>query len=305
MTVPAQVAAWAREREKARAARDFAAADGLRERIRDAGFEVIDGPEGSTLAPLPGESTPAYRGSHEVPSLLEAPPAFRASVQWVVEGWPQDVRRGIAAFDAHHPPGALQHVVVDLIGAEWPDAVDLVRMDAKAGWAEARNAGLRRSNGAVVIVADGSIEPSGDVLTPVESALADPAVGVTGPFGIVSPDLHHFDQSPGPDVDAVEAYLMAFPRGPIEQGLRFDPKFRFYRTADIELSFQVKARGLRATVTEVPVTKHEHRMWSSTSEAERDRLSKRNFYRFLDRWRGRTDLLVSGSPPAHRHDHGS
>jgi hypothetical protein len=252
---------------------------------------------------LRAPAVPAYRRSDEVPSLLDAPPVARATVQWVVEGWPQDVLRGIAAFDAHHPPGALQHVVVDTTGAAWPDGVDLVRMDADAGWAEARDAGLRRSNGAVVLVVDGSIEPTADVLTPLEHSLADAAVGVTGPFGIVSPDLHHFEPSSGPNVDAVEAYLMAFRREVFEAGLRFDTRFRFYRTADIELSFQIKARGLRATVTEIPVIKHEHRMWSSTPRAERDRLSKRNFYRFLDRWRGRTDLLVSGPPAPHLHHH--
>jgi GT2 family glycosyltransferase len=97
----------------------------------------------------------------------------------------------------------------------------------------------------------------------------------------------------GPDVDAVEGYLMAFRRELVEEGLRFDEKFKFYRTADIDVCFQVKARGLRATVTPLPVSRHEHRMWANTPEEERARLSKRNFYRFLDRWRGRTDLLVS------------
>ena len=88
---------------------------------------------------------------------------------------------------------------------------------------------------------------------------------------------------------------MAMPRRLVEEGLRFDEKFRFYRSADIELSFQVKATGLRATVTPAPVILHEHRVWATTPDAERARLSKRNFYRFLDRWRGRTDLLVQ--PP--------
>ena len=40
---------------------------------------------------------------------------------------------------------------------------------------------------------------------------------------------------------------MAFRRDLVAGGVRFDEKFRFYRTADIELSFQVKAMGLRAT----------------------------------------------------------
>ena len=44
----------------------------------------------------------------------------------------------------------------------------------------------------------------------------------------------------------------------------------------------------------LPVERHEHRMWTHTAEDERARLSKRNFYRFLGRWRGRTDLTVRG-----------
>jgi cysteinyl-tRNA synthetase len=143
------------------------------------------------------------------------------------------------------------------------------------------------------VVIDGSVEAQGDVLSPLEEALADPTVGVTGPFGIVSDDLREFRETAGPECDAVEAYLMAFRREVFLRGVRFDPKFRFYRSADIELSFQLKALGLRATVTAVPVVRHEHRMWTATPDDERQRLSKRNFYRFLDRWRGRSDLLVS------------
>jgi len=38
--------------------------------------------------------------------------------------------------------------------------------------------------------------------------------------------------------------------------------------------------------------KHEHRLWEATEPQERDRLSRRNMYRFLNRWRDREDLLV-------------
>jgi cysteinyl-tRNA synthetase len=187
-------------------------------------------------------------------------------------------------------------VVVDLVGTDpagWPPGVDLFRLEAGTGWAAARNAGLRVTRGRIVVVVDGSIEAAGDVLGPLAEALDDETVGLTGPFGIVSDDLREFRDTSGPECDAVEAYLMAFRRDLLLGGIRFDPAFRFYRSADIELSFQVKALGLRATVTRVPVIRHEHRVWTNTPEDERARLSKRNFYRFLDRWRGRSDLLVS------------
>jgi len=43
--------------------------------------------------------------------------------------------------------------------------------------------------------------------------------------------------------------------------------------------------------------KHEHRLWEATEPAERDRLSRRNLYRFLDRWRDRTDLMAGETQP--------
>jgi hypothetical protein len=43
----------------------------------------------------------------------------------------------------------------------------------------------------------------------------------------------------------------------------------------------------------LPAVRHEHRGWTAYSEEERDRLSRRNFYRFLDRWRDRPDLLLA------------
>jgi hypothetical protein len=38
-------------------------------------------------------------------------------------------------------------------------------------------------------------------------------------------------------------------------------------------------------------------LWEATPQGERDRLSRRNFYRFLDKWGKREDLLVGGSRP--------
>jgi len=265
------------ERAERRAAGDFAAADELRDRIRDLGFEVVDEPGGFELRPA-------------------AAPAAEFSVQWVVEGWPEDVARGIAAFDRHHAGRSVEHVVVDAVGLTdppWSSEATVVEVDPGAGWGAARAAGLAATESRVVVAVDGSIEPEGDVLTPLARALDDHRVGVAGPFGIVTKDLREFRASNGPEVDAIEGYCMAFRRDVLVEAGGFDAGFRFYRAADLELSFRIRDRGLRAMVVDVPVRRHEHRMWSSTPEAERDRLSRRNFYRFLDRYRGRYDLCIT------------
>jgi len=108
--------------------------------------------------------------------------------------------------------------------------------------------------------------------------------------------LKEFEEDPGPEVDAIEAYCMAFRRADAQAVQGFDPKFRFYRIADIDFSFRLRDKGGRAMVVPgLPLERYEHRLWEATTSTERDRLSRRNFYRFLDRWGKREDLLVGGS----------
>ncbi len=293
---PSDVVDLVHRREVAREAKDFAAADALRDEIRRAGFEVIDTPDG----PMVKAASSPEKTAAPIVNVLDQKTRYDASIHWIVEGWPEDVRRGIDSFDRNHPSMSFEHVVVDLTGTFEPvsrNDMEVVVLPDRSGWAAARNAGLQRTLGSIVVVVDGSIEATGDVLSPLVKQLDDPSIGLTGPFGIVTDDLREFHESSGPDVDAIEGYLMAFRRTLIQDDAPFDEKFRFYRSADIEFSFAIKDMGLRATVTPVPVVRHEHRMWANTPPDRRDALSKRNYYRFLERFRGRFDLTVAGAPP--------
>ena len=296
--VPDEVRALSAERDERRRAKDFAAADALRDRIARLGFSVIDGPDGVSLEPF-AVTEPHRIAAHDVESLLDEPATADVSVHWVVEGWPEDVVRALARFRANGGARDVRYVVADITETEpssYGEDVEVLALETGTGWGAALNAGLRRSRGRSVLVMDGSVEPTGDVFAPLEAALEDPSVGVCGPFGISTEDLREFHESDGPDVDAIEGYLMAFRRDVIRDVGLFDERFRWYRTADIECSFRIKDAGLRAVRVDAPVVKHEHRMYHATPEAERERLSKRNYYRFLERFRDRYDLLVR--PPA-------
>jgi glycosyltransferase involved in cell wall biosynthesis len=302
--VPDEVRRLAGEREERRKAKDFATADALRDRIADLGFTVVDSPKGPRLEPVDrpagdaGEA-PAVRPD-DVPSALKQPATFDITVHWVLEGWSDDVARGLEGFRSHQGGRSVQYVVADVTGQDpssFGEGVEVIPLVEGTGWGAARNAGLKRSLGRIVLVVDGSIEPVGDAFAPIEEALADPAVGVVGPFGIVTTNLQDFEASDGPLVDAIEGYLMAMRREVLLEVGLFDEKFKWYRTADIEYSFRLKEAGLKAMVVTVPVIRHEHRMWFNTPPEERAKWSKRNYYRFLDRFRGRFDLLVGGEPP--------
>ncbi len=307
---PDEVRRLAEQRADARAAKDFAAADALRDQIAELGWIVTDAPGGFDLEPLEADQLAAGAiAPSEVESVLDREPTFDVAIHWVCEGWPADIDRAIAAFSANAGSRRLQFVVADVTGVaadRWADRddVEVVWLRDDTGWAAARNAGLSRSLAPIVIVADASIEPTGDVFSPIETALKDPAAGVVGPFGIMTEDLREFEEAPddGP-CDAVEGYLMAFRREVLTDVGGFDEKFKWYRTADIDWSFKVKDAGLGCSVVSLPVAKHEHRAWAAASDKQRTSWSKRNFYRFLDRYRDRWDLVLSGEPDHHDHDH--
>jgi cysteinyl-tRNA synthetase len=271
--------------------REFAAADGIRERLRAGGWEVLDSADGSELQAL---KAPAQAGTKPV--------ARAVTLLTVVHGWRPDVERWLLSVFTH-TKADFEALLVDNSGdarmAGWLESraaerLRLVTLDPPVGFAIAVNAGIEAAAGEVVVLFDPGVELTGDAITPLLQALSDPTVVVTGPFGLRGKGtLKEFEEDPGPDVDAIEGYCMAFRRSDAQAVRGFDPKFRFYRIADIEFSFRLRDRGGRAmAVAGLPLTKHEHRLWEWTPPDERDRLSKRNFYRFLDRWGKRADLLV-------------
>ena len=102
-----------------------------------------------------------------------------------------------------------------------------------------------------------------------------------------------FEEAPPGEVDAVEGYCLAIRRGVLREAGLFDHHFRFYRNADLDFSFQARAAGWRAiAVADLPLRRHEHRGYAALPPSERERLSKRNFYRFLKHWGDRRDLLI-------------
>ena len=301
MTEPSEeVLGLAARRAEARSSRDYGTADALRDQISAAGWVVVDEAGGWRLEPV-ASSPPRSIAADDVPSILGDPPSADASVHLVCEGWPGDIARAIASIRAHVGSADVRFVVADVAGEDptafGPD-VEVLSLAPGTGWASACNAGLRRACGRIVIAMDGSVEARGDIVGPLAATLADARVGLAGPYGIATHDLRRFDEVSGPGpCDAVEGYLMALRHETLVTAGTFDPKFRWYRTADVDFSFRVKDLGLSTVVVDLPVVRHEHRMWEATDPAERERLSKRNFYRFLEHWRGRWDLVLDPRPP--------
>lgn len=309
--LPAEVATLLEQRSAARQAQDWATADALRDRLAELGWETIDGPRASRVRARP----PATLADEQA-SRLDELATLAASVVVIAEDHPEDLARFLAGVAAHPPAVDWELLVVANAPSYDLDAVlvagtgapsTTLRSGEPLGWADAVNLGLGRAAGAVVVLIDTSLEPTGDWLAPLLAAFDDPTVGIAGPWGVTSADGRQFDEAPPGEVDAVEAYCLAVRREALQAVRGFDHRFRYYRNADLDLSFAVRAAGWRALRTEpLPVTRHEHRGYARLPPAERDRVSRRNFYRYLKHWGDRRDLLLNPGPrPGPRHVHGA
>ncbi len=301
--LPPRVRELLAERSQARADRDWSRADALREELVALGWEPQDAARGSTARPILAAPADDRGGS-----LLDQDASVAASVQVVAEDHPDDLRRCLVGLAGHPPEAEWELVIVanepsfeldTLVADAAPDLHPvLVRSPERLGWADSRTLGLRHSRGEVTIMLDTSLEPTGDFVTPLLAAFSDERVGIAGGWGVTSGDGREFSEAPPGEVDAIEGYCLAIRREPLRAVGGFDRRFRFYRNADLDLSFAVRDAGWRAVRTEaLPLERHEHRGWASLPDDERDRLSRRNFYRFLDHWGARRDLLLHPSPP--------
>jgi GT2 family glycosyltransferase len=295
------------ERQAARERRDYARADALREELRAAGWLVNDTPAGPELA-----AAPPWQAVD--PAALaprwEEPDQREVSVVVHVAGWPRDVARAVAALAAHC--GVDYEVVLVDDGVEeaagraledlarTDERVRVLHLEAAIGFGAAMNLGMGQALGRVIVWLDPHVEATGDLLAPLIAALARPGAGLAGGWGVVTTSLLEFEADQGPEVDAVEGYLLALPRA-LAARIGVDARHRYYRNADLDYSFAVRALGYRAYRVDVPAHRHRHRAFHETDPTERDRWSKKNYDRFLARWKHRTDLLTHGFRGYHRH----
>jgi GT2 family glycosyltransferase len=303
------VVALAERRSAARAARDFALADALRDQIGELGWVVADGADGYTLSPRPPFDvlhTPA-----DLPDRSAEPDTRRCSVGLVVEGWPEDVRRCVSAVVAHTPPDVVVvgldlgnvdgagRVLHDLAAAH-PDRVEewhLAATPEQTGWGRARQALMRLDTATVHVLMDPSSVLDGDAVTPLLEALAEPGVVGAGWRGTnvdLADGWRSFVPAGPGEVDALLGYLMAVRRDALLAVGGPHPKARFYRNADMELSLALREAGGRLVVPagELPVHQERHRGYHDSDPEYRDRESRRTYDRLLQRFRGRDDLLA-------------
>lgn len=302
---PADVVALAEERAAARAAKDYARSDELRDAIAAAGWLVTDTPDGFALAPAP--PFPLLPGLDALPAVGEG---ARVVACVLVDGWPDDVRTCVEALVAHGPADLVVAgldlgdvdgaglVLHDLAGAHPGRVIDLHLASslAQVGWSRALTALIEACAAPFVVVLDPSSVLDGDAITPLLAELDDSSVIAAGWRGVnvdLADNWRSFvDAGPG-EVDALLGYLFVVRRD-AAVATPPHPKAKFYRNADMEWCLALREAGGRLVAAPGPLPVHQerHHGYHDSDPEYRDRESKKTYGRLLQRFRGRTDLLA-------------
>jgi len=287
-------------------------ADDLRDSLDRDGYTVEDTREGTRVRPKTAwekrqEEWHSVSSSVEVESMVDEADDTEFTIGIVACNYQDDVKRCLTSALRAAGDRKTEVVVVDNCSSdgtgEWLEEmaasdsrVRVFHTDHILGEGAAKNIVLKQCRGKTVVLVDTSVEVDGDIFGPIEDLLSDKTVGVVGPFGLRTDDLHHFHEGDGEagEMDAIQAYCFAFRRDLLKDVGLMRESFRFYRNLDLDYSFHFKEKSYRIVAEpSLPVRRHEHRVWSALAEGERDELSRKNYRRFLDKWGDRQDLLMS------------
>jgi hypothetical protein len=292
VSAPDSVDELARARQAARAEKNFALSDQLRDEIAAQGFEVVDVAGGYELRPK--KRFPVYESTRDIRPINSG--KFEITVGMIVDGFQEDAVTCIRAIKEHSQCA----IAILVIGEPGPlaDELDsrtsLVQVNENFGWGENANALLRNVTSEFIVIMDPSTIFTGDSITPVLEELKKRefvAVGWRGGLVNLEDDWRSTDDKGPGEVDVLFSYFIGMHREDALAARGFSNRALFYRNADIEFSLNLRHSNGRLLQMELPLEQARHHGYHDSEPEYRDAQSKKNYDRILERFRGKTAIL--------------
>jgi len=296
MSIPAEVTALGQARQAARANKDFALADQLRDQILAHGFEILDIAGGFEFR----EKSPFAQYSRIGDFRHISETKFDAAIAIIIDGFCEDAAIAVQAAQQHTSEKIA--IVVLVIGT--PDATALVpvlnsrtfvvQITGGVGWGEAANALLKAAPAPYVFIMDSSTIFDGDAISPALAILQKnefAAVGWRGGLINTEDEWRSVDDKGPGEVDVLFSYFLGINREYALEAGAFNIRAVYYRNADIEFGLRLRQAHGRLWQMELPLHQARHHGYHDTDPAYRDEQSKKNYDRILDRFRGKSEIL--------------
>lgn len=173
----------------------------------------------------------------------------------------------------------------ELFGATW--------VKNPLGWGHSINHFLSTSAERFLVIMDPSTRFIGDAISPTLMKLESGYQGVGWRGGLM--DLTDdwrsvVDRGPG-EVDVLFSYFFAVDREFVLQLGGANTSATYYRNADIELSLAMRAAGGKLWQLDLPLDQDRHHGYHDVDPQYREKKSKENYNRILEKFRGRNDIL--------------
>ena len=281
----------AQERLDARAAKDFAKADQLRDQIAALGFEVIDVAGGFEFRAK--ERFPTYASTRDIKAIKVN---GDIAIAMIVDGFTADAAETVRTIKAHCQTPIVALVTSD--PAELIEEIDLqfqlIAITENFGWGENANALLKNISSKFLVIMDPSTRFTGDAMAAVLAELSKgefSAVGWRGGLVNTEDEWRSVDDKGAGEVDVLFSYFLAFNCADATNAGGFNNRAIYYRNADIEFSLRLRHSSGRLLQMDLPLEQARHHGYYDTDEQFREIQSKKNYDRILERFRGKSAIL--------------
>lgn len=292
MSAPDSVQELAKARQAARAEKNFALSDQIRDEIASHGFEVVDVAGGYELRPK--KRFPTYESTRDIRPINSG--KFEITVAIIVDGFHEDAIATIKTIKEQSQCAIAVLVLGDpgQLVNELDARTSLVHLTENFGWGENANALLRNVTSEFIVIMDPSTRFIGDAITPVLAELKKRefvAVGWRGGLVNLEDDWRSIDDKGAGEVDVLFSYFLAIHREDALAARGFSNRAIYYRNADIEFSLNLRHANGRLLQMDLPLEQDRHHGYHDTDPEYRDAQSKKNYDRILERFRGKTAIL--------------
>lgn len=291
MTTPDAIWKLGQERQVARAEKDFALADRLRDEIAEAGWDVIDVAGAFEL-----HKRIRYIMAQTLRAIKPVLNECEIAIAMLVSGFQEDAIETVKSIRTYcETPIVL--LCLDEVGPleEIVDETTIViKVVEECGWGKAANALLQNVNSEYLVLMDPSTRFTGDAISPALTELRKrdfSAVGWRGGLINLEDDWRSVDDKGVGEVDVLFSYFLALDRQAALEVGGFSTRAIYYRNADIEFSLKLRQTSGHLLQMDLPLTQDRHHGYHDVDETFRDVQSKKNYDRILDRFRGKNAIL--------------
>lgn len=291
MTAPDEIWKLGQERQAARAAKDFALADRLRDEIAVAGWDVIDIAGSFEL-----HKRIRYILTETIRSMKPVLDECEIAISMIVSGFQDDAIETVKSIRTFSDApivilcleevGPLEEIV--------DEKTVVIKVVEDCGWGQAANALLQNVNSEYLVIMDPSTRFTGDAISPVLNELKEgvfAGVGWRGGLINLEDDWRSVDDKGAGEVDVLFSYFLALDRKAALEVGGFNSRAIYYRNADIEFSLRLRHASGHLLQMDLPLAQDRHHGYHDVDSTFREVQSKKNYDRILERFRGKNAIL--------------